>query len=196
MNKKLGIVALMVFLSFIGILASLAFSINNISSSEDTLSPPANPNFSKARNVSNNSSFSDFRPPQQNDRMNMFLELMKFEIIKEQLVYLIPIILFTALGAVAVSYYVFHGKTEPGLKKQEARKALLAAFDKQEKEVIDLLLKNNGSVHQYELTRVSGMTKVQTHRLIEKMLAKGVISKKKIGKVNRIELSDELRVIL
>ncbi|MCD4739948.1 hypothetical protein K8R43_02000 [archaeon] len=125
------------------------------------------------------------------------MQLLAFEISKEQAMYFIPVILFTALGTAAASYYIMSKRTtEDGLDKKEVRKVFLTSLTSPEKEVIELLFKNNGSVHQYELTRVSGMTKVQTHRLVERMTSKGIIIKKKIGKVNRIELADNLRILI
>ncbi len=192
MDKKLGIIAVIVFFSLVGILASLILSMNS-TVSPDTL--PSTPNLSR-NNPTNVPSRTSNMPPQRMDK-DLFMQLLAFEISKEQAMYFIPVILFTALGTAAASYYIMSKRTtEDGLDKKEVRKVFLTSLTSPEKEVIELLFKNNGSVHQYELTRVSGMTKVQTHRLVERMTSKGIIIKKKIGKVNRIELADNLRILI
>lgn len=191
MDKKVAVISVLVFFSFIGILASLILSMDSTVSS-DVIPQPQQPNWSK-----NNPRLNNTSEVPRNTQRDVLMQLLAFQISKDQAIYFIPVIFFTALGTAAVSYYVLSGKqSKVGLDKKDAKKAFLSALDTKEREVIDLLFKNNGSVHQYELTRVSDMNKVQTHRLLKSMEEKGIIKKKKIGKVNRIILSDDLRVFL
>ncbi|MCH8519324.1 MAG: hypothetical protein LAT82_01050 [Nanoarchaeota archaeon] len=65
-------------------------------------------------------------------------------------------------------------------------------LDKDEKEIIDFLLLNNGVSTQYELQQISNSHKVKLHRLLEKLEERKIIEKKKIGKMNKIYLNKQL----
>jgi predicted nucleotidyltransferase component of viral defense system len=58
----------------------------------------------------------------------------------------------------------------------------------EERKIIEFLMKNNNSCTQYELTKIEGMTKLKVHRGLEKLEQKSVISKEKLGKINKIYL--------
>lgn len=107
------------------------------------------------------------------------------------LYYFIPIIAFSGLGVGALVYYLVSGDKQTTDTKK-FREALLSTLHGHEKEVVELLLDNNGAVAQYELARLSGMNKVQTHRLLLKMEQNGIITKRRLGKVNKIELNKGL----
>jgi len=110
------------------------------------------------------------------------------------------IIIAAALGGLligALVYYVLSERTtKQQFDKNAFREALLTTMSKQEQEVVNLLLENNGSVPQYELTRLSGMNKVQTHRLLLKMEKSGLITKKHLGKINKIELNKSFKILV
>ncbi|MEM4756328.1 MAG: hypothetical protein QW594_04310 [Candidatus Woesearchaeota archaeon] len=44
-----------------------------------------------------------------------------------------------------------------------------------------------GKVQQIEITYLQGFTKVKAHRILEKLLQRGVITKETLGKVNLIK---------
>ena len=65
------------------------------------------------------------------------------------------------------------------------------AIPRDERIVVQMLLENNGKVNQYEVTRLPDMNKVRSHRVIDKLVKRGVVKKEKIGKINRIVLVEE-----
>ena len=109
--------------------------------------------------------------------------------------YIIPIIAFSGLAVGAIVFYVLSERGAAGFDKKAFQSALLATLDKDEKQVVELLLENQGAVPQYELARLSGLNKLQTHRLILKMEKKGIIKKTRLGKINKIELNKDLKVL-
>ena len=61
-----------------------------------------------------------------------------------------------------------------------------------EKKVIDVLKRNDYALAQSRIVKDSGLTKVQVHRVIKKLEAKGLIEKHEYGLTNKIVLKKEL----
>lgn len=72
---------------------------------------------------------------------------------------------------------------------KETISALLSMIGNDEKKIINYLVSSNGSSTQYELTKLSGMTKLKIHRALDKMEQNGVITKEKLGKINKVFLN-------
>lgn len=87
--------------------------------------------------------------------------------------------------------YLFLAKNFDINKEKEKKylNNILNILEKEEKNIIEYLIKNNGVATQYELVKISKTNKVKVHRIIEKLEKKGVIEKQKIGKINKIYLS-------
>ena len=62
----------------------------------------------------------------------------------------------------------------------------------EEKKIIDSLMQNNLEATQAKLAKDTGMSKVQTHRAIKKLEAKGILEKHSFGMTNKILLKKEL----
>jgi len=76
-------------------------------------------------------------------------------------------------------------------KVQEKKKKLnLNGLDKDEKSVIDLLLKENKAVFQADLMEKLEIGKVKTTRLLDKLEAKQLIERKRRGMNNIVVLKD------
>ncbi|MFH1234488.1 MAG: helix-turn-helix domain-containing protein [Candidatus Diapherotrites archaeon] len=73
--------------------------------------------------------------------------------------------------------------------KQETANNLLLP---DEKKVIDALKKSNFEMAQAKLAKETGMSKVQVHRAIKRLEAKGVLEKHSYGLTNKIILKKEL----
>ena len=97
----------------------------------------------------------------------------------------------------SVTQIITSKKIESDKKKLEI---LLKHFNnsitKDEKKIMDYLIKNNGSSTQYELTKLENMNKLKVSRLLIEMETKQFISKNKIGKINKIFLDKELSSII
>jgi uncharacterized membrane protein len=111
--------------------------------------------------------------------------------------YFIPVIAFSGLAVGASVYYISSERVERSkVDKDKFRATLLSTLAPNERSVVELLLENNGSVPQYELTRLSGMNKVQTHRLLVNMEKRGLIKKTRLGKVNKVEINKDMRALI
>ncbi len=69
---------------------------------------------------------------------------------------------------------------------------LLRFLNEDEREVVALMLKRRGSIHQSEIAALDGMGRVKAHRVVAKLMRRGVISVRKIGKINVLEMPQEL----
>jgi len=107
--------------------------------------------------------------------------------------YFIPVIGFSGLLVGTLVYYILSEKIVIKEKQLESNaKILLKLLDSKEKFVIEKLLEENGKVYQSELNYLPGMTKVKTHRILEKLKLRGIIKKEKLGKINMIRLEDSI----
>ncbi len=67
---------------------------------------------------------------------------------------------------------------------------LYAILDNDERSTLDELVKNNGELDQSDLSKK--YNKLKAHRIIKKLLDKGLIDITKSGKTNKIKLKSEL----
>ena len=74
--------------------------------------------------------------------------------------------------------------------KEKKKKLDLEGLDKDEKSVIDLLLKENKAVFQADLMEKLEIGKVKTTRLLDKLEAKQLIERKRRGMNNIVVLRD------
>lgn len=72
------------------------------------------------------------------------------------------------------------------------KKHFFNSISNDERKIIDYMIKNNGISTQYELTKLENMNKLKVSRLLVDMEKKKLISKKKIGKINKVFLDKEL----
>ncbi|MFH1649741.1 MAG: helix-turn-helix domain-containing protein [Candidatus Woesearchaeota archaeon] len=69
-----------------------------------------------------------------------------------------------------------------------AIEAALKLLPAEERTVIRLLLDNNGKLDQTHLVALSGYHKVKVHRILAKLVERGVVEKKGMGNTNLIVL--------
>jgi len=65
-----------------------------------------------------------------------------------------------------------------------------------ENQVMKKLIENNGTILQSEISRMSNMGKVRTHRIITELKKKEIITLEKYGKTNRINLTEDAKNVL
>jgi uncharacterized membrane protein len=82
------------------------------------------------------------------------------------------------------------------MKFENLKKYFLKSLEYNEKKIIDYLLINHGVCTQYELTKLENLNKLKVSRMIIELEKKKFVSKKNIGKINKIYLSDDLISIL
>ena len=134
-------------------------------------------------------------PPQQHteDCVNE-LGICPYEKQAENLVQVIPLLISMAVLVGAGTYYLMSGKVET---KQKALKnnieVLLQFLDKDEQTLVNKLIEGKGQALQAEVSRLPGMTRLKSHRVILKLMDKGVIEKQELGKTNIIKFKKELK---
>lgn len=69
---------------------------------------------------------------------------------------------------------------------------LLKFLGEDERAVVELMLKRNGTAYQSEIAALDGMGRVRAHRVITKLEKRGIIEIRKIGKINALALPREL----
>lgn len=105
---------------------------------------------------------------------------------------LIPLIASVGLLIGTLLYYIF----SPKFEKKLDRKIILQLLDKDGAEIISLLLDREGSLKQSEITKITGLTKVRVFRALEKLKNMKIVQKQSHGKINLIELNEEIKQIL
>lgn len=102
----------------------------------------------------------------------------------------IPI--FASLGTIIGSvfyYFTIKAVKEKEEKIDERIFAILKLFDEEERKILENLLRN-GEVWQSEISREIG--KVKAHRVIKKLLMKGIVEKIRKGKSFIIRFRNEI----
>jgi len=77
--------------------------------------------------------------------------------------------------------------------KDSCKTVLLKFLNYNENKVVKKLIENKGSILQSEISRMQGMGKVKTHRILKDMKIKNIISMEKYGKTNQILLSEDVK---
>ena len=103
--------------------------------------------------------------------------------------------LFIALAIIFVGslfYYLFSLKIEKKEKVISKNIEVLSSIlDKDENDVLDLIVKNEGKIAQAKISKK--YDKIKAHRIIKKLEEKNIIDIEKKGKTNTIILKKELK---
>jgi len=73
---------------------------------------------------------------------------------------------------------------------------LIQFLNKDEKLVVQKLLDNDGKVLQAEITRIEGLGKVKSHRIVQRLVDRGVIEVEGFGKTNLVKLNKNIKETL
>ncbi|MFH0714584.1 MAG: winged helix-turn-helix transcriptional regulator [Candidatus Diapherotrites archaeon] len=101
------------------------------------------------------------------------------------------VLLISGIVAILAGFSIWQLIREKEIKKvrEEMAENLLLP---DEKKIIQALKRNNYEATQAKIAKDSGLSKVQTHRAIKKLEAKGVLEKHSFGMTNKILLKKEL----
>lgn len=113
-----------------------------------------------------------------------------FETIKTQTFLSLSIIIIVFIIGLVIMFTKPKEKIIIKKVKEKKKKLDLAGLDKDEKKVIDILLKENKAVFQADLMEKLGIGKVKTTRLLDKLEAKQLIERKRRGMNNIVVLRD------
>ncbi|MCR4335142.1 MAG: hypothetical protein NUV57_01245 [archaeon] len=106
----------------------------------------------------------------------------------------LPLMLSFALLIGAGTYYLMAQQVES--KEKSLKKntdVILKLLNSDEKKLVNLLLENKGKILQAEVTRLPGMTKVKSHRVVQKLIDRGVLEKESVGKTNVLKFTEEIK---
>lgn len=112
----------------------------------------------------------------------------------ELLTAMLPLIASIAIIAGALTYYLMAEKIE--VKEQTIKnntEVLLKFLNPDERKLVNLLIENNGKALQAELTRLPGMSKLKSHRIVQRLLERGVVEKESLGKTNIVRFTKEIK---
>jgi uncharacterized membrane protein len=91
-----------------------------------------------------------------------------------------------------IAYLYFEKKIELPIPSVDRRKVILSMFHPSEAKVVGKLLENNGTVLQAEVSRIEGLGRVKAHRVIERLVRRGIIEKEQSGKTNILRLKKSM----
>ncbi len=102
------------------------------------------------------------------------------------------IIILGFLFGVAAAYFYFERKIELPVPAADKDKALLSMLHPSERKIIRKIVDNNGEALQSELSRIEGVGKVRAHRVIDRLIRRGVLEKEQKGKTNVLRLRKDI----
>ncbi len=110
----------------------------------------------------------------------------------DSLISYIPLfIIFGFLLGIGISYLYFERKIEAPAKDRSA--VVLSFLPPGERRIIAKLIEKKGEVLQSEISRIEGIGKVKAHRIVDKLIRRGILEKEQVGKTNIIRLKKEVR---
>jgi len=116
---------------------------------------------------------------------------------KQELDFLISVLPLIASIAVVIGALIYYLMSERMESKEKSLKnnteILLRFLNEDEKKLVNALIESDGKVLQAEITRLPGMTKVKSHRIVQRLLDRGVIEKDQVGKTNIIRFTKEIK---
>jgi len=110
---------------------------------------------------------------------------------------MVPIFIIIGVVIGAVVFFFMSSRLEDKSKNLKKVSDILIQFlAKDEKQVVQKLLDNDGKVFQSEISRLEGVGKLRSHRVIQRLSDRGVIEVEHFGKTNIIRLSKSVKEAL
>jgi hypothetical protein len=107
---------------------------------------------------------------------------------------MIPIFVLIGIAIGAIVFFFMTRKIED--KKNDLEKitsTLIQFLNKDEKKIVEKIIEENGKIYQSELSRIEGIGKLKSHRIIRRLEDRNVIEIEKHGKTNIIKLKKEIK---
>lgn len=93
----------------------------------------------------------------------------------------------------SITQLISSKKIEENTKKYIIIKEMyLTSLPKIEQQIIQYLIQNKGISTQYELTKIENLNKLKVSRALIELEQKKIITKQKIGKINKVFLNNDL----
>ena len=115
------------------------------------------------------------------------------EYLNSVLSYIPLIIVLGFVFGIVAAYLYFEKKMDIPVPSPDKKKALLSMLNPLEAKILNKVLENNGEVLQADVSRLDGMGKVKAHRVIERLLRRGVLEKEQKGKINILRIRKDIK---
>ncbi len=111
----------------------------------------------------------------------------------------------TVVGIFGVSYYLLYpqmkfGAANPAVDLSQETQNGGAAYEsvaktltKEEREIVNVLNSHNGKYLQKYIKNETGLSRLQTHRIIARLADRGIVSLEKTGNTNQVFLANWLQ---
>lgn len=110
---------------------------------------------------------------------------------------LVPVFILSGVVIGAMVFFFMTTKLENKKKELEnVTQALVQFLNKDEKAVVQKILENGGKVMQSEISRIEGVGKLKSHRILQRLSDRGVIEIEKHGKTNIVKLKKNIGEVL
>ncbi|MFA5764155.1 MAG: hypothetical protein WC915_05095 [archaeon] len=110
---------------------------------------------------------------------------------------LIPIAIISGVIIGAIVFFFMSVKLEKQNDNLEnVTQTLIQFLNKDEKKIVEKIIENDGKIYQSELSRIEGIGKLKSHRIIRRLEERNVIEIEKHGKTNIIKLKKEIKTVL
>jgi uncharacterized membrane protein len=106
----------------------------------------------------------------------------------------LPVLISAAVLIGAITYYLMGQRVEATQASvKHNAETVLKLLNPDERKLVNLLLENNGKVLQAEVTRLPGMTKVKSHRIVQRLVERNVVEVEQLGKTNIVKFTKEIK---
>ncbi len=96
----------------------------------------------------------------------------------------------------SLTYYFISDKYKRKIIKIHKDSNLTLRFlDKEDRMILDCILKNNGRTTQSEISRITGFNRVRIFRALRRLEDKDIILRKPYGMTNFVELKEDLKKV-
>ena len=110
---------------------------------------------------------------------------------------LVPVFISIGIVIGVVVFFFMSSRLEAKNKDlNRVADTLIQFLNKDEKLVVQKLLDNDGKVLQAEITRIEGLGKVKSHRIVQRLVDRGVIEVEGFGKTNLVKLNKNIKETL
>jgi predicted transcriptional regulator len=116
----------------------------------------------------------------------------------------------TVIGIIGVSYYLLYPQirvgtvgviqatqniaaTQPASIGSTAYESVVKTLTEEERKVIEVLSRHQGKYLQKYIRNETGLSRLQTHRIIARLADRGIVSLEKTGNTNQVYLSSWLQ---
>jgi len=108
----------------------------------------------------------------------------------------VGLIILSGFIGYITSTLIYRQVTKTKKESQKLLEMLFLFLNKDETEIINSLVQNNGTIKQVDISRLPGMNRVKAYRSLQKMQEKNIIDITVHGKMRKVSLKDNILNIL